>query len=224
MPTRLALIALLLAAAPLRALALETTIGSASIVLPAPQGFCEFSASNASENRVLTTTGELAEKSGNRLLAMSAECNQLSGWHTGQKLLDDYANYQTPIATLQSGPRESIKETCAVLRAQGEKILANQLPDIKARVEKSAAGVKLNETKFIGVLAEDPAACYGGMIQKLHTALDTEKTQVIVFAVTIVKNKNVFAYRFAPYANPESVGATLAKLKADVAALYAKNK
>jgi hypothetical protein len=220
---RLTFAALALAAAASAAAA--TTIGGVSVNLPPPAGFCELSASNASDQRMISTLTDLLGKSGNKLLGMSADCGQLAAWRTGKRqLLDDYAQYQTPIAGIDKPPSETVAQTCAVLRAQGEKILANQMPDIKARVESTLKEIKMNETNFLGVLAEDPGACYAALIQKIKTEAGTDKTQVTMFAVTIVKNRSVFVYRFAVYRNADSVNAVLAKIKGDVAALTTANR
>jgi hypothetical protein len=222
---RLTFAALALAAAASAALASQAMIGSVSVNLPPPGGFCELSASNSSDQRMISTLNDLLEKSGNKLLVMSADCGQLADWRTGKrKLLDDYAQYQTPIATMDKPPTETVAQTCSVLRAQGEKILANQMPDIKARVESTLKQIKMNETNFLGVLAEDPAACYAALIQKISTEAGTDKTQVTMFAVTILKNRSVFAYRFAVYADANTVNDVLAKIKVDVAALTAANR
>src|SRR5689334_25280849 len=127
---RLTVAAFLVTAAAASAFAGQANIGGVAVNLPAPSGFCDLSASNASDKRMLTTLGPLLEKSGNKLLAMSADCKQLSDWHTGKRqLLDDYGQYQTPIASMDKPPSETVAETCATLRKQGEQILANQLPD-----------------------------------------------------------------------------------------------
>jgi hypothetical protein len=225
MLSRLGFAALLLAAAASSALAAQASIGGVAVNLPPPGGFCELSESNASDKRMITTLTGLLEKSGNKLLGMSADCRQLTDWHGGKrKLLDDYAQYQTPIGSMDKPPSETVAETCTTLRAEGEKILANQLPDIKARVESTLSQVKMNETRFIGVLGEEPNACYAGLIQKIHTEAGTDKTQITVFAVSTIKNKSVFTYRFSVYQNSQSVEATLGKIKIDVAALIAANR
>jgi hypothetical protein len=225
MLARLTFAALMLAAAASSALAAETNIGGVSITLPPPGGFCELNESNASDKRMLTTLGPLLEKSGNKLLAMSADCGQLAGWHTGKRqLLDDYGQYQTQIATMDKPPSETVAQTCKTLRDEGNKILANQLPDIKKRVEAAMSKVKLNETSFLGVLGEDADACYAGLVQKIHTEANTDKTQITAFAISIVKNKSLFIYRFSIYRGPQSVDATLRKIKVDVAALLAANR
>jgi hypothetical protein len=218
-------LALALAAATPAAMAAEGMIGSVAIHLPPPAGFCDMTERNPSDKRMITTLTDLLAKSGNKFLAMSADCRQLADWHTGKRqLLDDYAQYQAPIATLDASPSETVAQTCSVLRAQGETILANQLPDLKARVESTLSQIKMNETSFIGVLAEDPAACYAGLIQKIRTEAGTDKTQVTMFAVTILKNRSVFVYRFAVYMGGNSVNEALGKLKTDVTALAAANR
>jgi hypothetical protein len=225
MLARVAFAALLLAAAGSNALAAQANIGGAFIQLPPPGGFCELDQSNASDKRMLTMLGPLLEKSGNKLLGMSADCRQLSEWHDGKRqLLDDYAQYQTPIASMDKPSSETVAETCTVLRKQGEQILENQLPDIKKRVEATLSKVKLNETRFLGVLGEDSDACYAGLVQKIHTEANTDKTQITLFAISLIKDKSVFTYRFAVYQNPQTVDAILGKIKVDIAALIAANR
>jgi len=222
---RLTVAALLVTAAASGGFAAQANIGGVAINLPAPSGFCELSNSNASDKRMLTTLGPLLEKSGNKLLAMSADCRQLPEWHAGKrKLLDDYAQFQTPIASMDKPSSETVAQTCTVLRDQGNKILANQLPDIKKRVEATMSKIKLNETSFLGVLAEDADACYAGLIQKIHTEANTDKTQITLFAISIIKDKSVFTYRFSVYHGPNTIDTVLGKIKVDIAALVAANR
>jgi hypothetical protein len=171
---------------------------------------------------MLTVIGELVTKVGNKLLVMSANCKQLAEWRTRKRpLLDDFAQYQTP--TSDSPPAETVAQTCATLRAQGAEITSKQEPDIKANIERALKNVKLNETRFIGILAEDPGACYGGLLQKLHTEVGTDKVQLTVFATTIVRNRSHFVYRMAVYANSGSVDRALGALKVNVAAFLNAN-
>jgi hypothetical protein len=225
MLARLTIATLFLAAAAANALAAQANIGGVAIALPPPGGFCELSESNESDKRMITTLSGLLEKSGNKLLSMSADCRQLSDWHTGKRqLLDDYAQYQTPIASMDKPPSETVAQTCTTLRDEGNKILANQLPDIKKRVESTLSKIKMNEASFLGVLREDADACYAGIVQKIHTEANTDKTQITVFAISIVKNKSVFTYRFAVYRGPQTVDAVLGKMKADVGGLIGANR
>ena len=218
-------IALALAACTSVATAGEATVGGVPIKLPQPAGYCELIDREPSDKRMLTVLTDILAKSGNKLLGMTADCRQLTDWRAGKrKLLDDLGQYQTSIAQMDKPTAEPVKQTCATLRAQGDELLAKQMPDIKSRVESALEKVKINNTSFMGVLAEDPTACYAALLQKLRTEVGTDKTQVNAFATTIVKNKSIFVYRITPYVNSASVDAALAKLKIDVAGLLAANK
>ena len=224
MLTRLAFAALLLAAAAFSARAAQVTVGGAAIALPPPSGFCELSPTEPSDKRMITTLTDLLEKSGNKLLAMSTHCQQLRDWRTGKRqLLDDYAQYQTPIGSMDKPPSETVAQTCSTLRQEGNKILENQMPDIKARVESTLSKIKMNEARFLGVLAEDSNACYAGLVQKIHTEAGTDKTQITVFAITIIKEKSVFSYRFAVYHSAQTADMLLGRVRNEVTSLMAAN-
>jgi hypothetical protein len=211
-------------AATSTAMARHVSMGNVSVNLPPPRGFCELLDTNSSDKVMLTTVGGLLSQSGNKLLGMSAECGQLADWRSSRRqLLDDYAQYQTSLALIDTAPSETIQQTCATLGGKGNKIVSDQTPELKARVEAALKKVKMNQTSFIGVFAEEPRACYAGLIQQLHTAAGTDKTQLCLFAVTAVKNRTVFVYRFTVYTGSDSIVDGLAKLKSDVAAFYAAN-
>lgn len=203
----------------------EATVGGVQIKLPPPAGFCDLSDSDPSDKRMLSTVADLVTKSGNKLLGMSADCRQLRDWRSHKRsLLDDFSQYQAPAAMMDKPTPEPVKETCATLRSQGDKLTAEQFPDMKSRVESAMEKVKLNSMNFMGVLAEDPTACYAALLQKLQTEVGTDKTQVVMIATAVVKNKNVFIYRIAVYVNSATVDRGLANLKADVRGLLAANR
>jgi hypothetical protein len=226
---RTALITLVLVGAAFGALAKDAKIGEASIDLVIPTGFCELDEKYPADARVLTSAGKLVSGGGNQLLAFAADCRQLDDWRVGKRpLLDDFVQYQTRISfadkPLPMAPSEFLKQTCAATRTQGEKLLSGMAPDFKSRIEEAFNRVKVNESSFLGVLAEDSTACYGALLQKFRTEAGTDKTQTSVFAITTVKGKLVYFYLFAPYAGVESVNATLAKQKINVGAFIAANK
>src|SRR5215472_7619884 len=102
----------------------QARMGDVSINLPPPAGFCELSDTNKSDARMLSIVGGLLTQSGNKLLSMSADCGQLDGWRTARRqLLDDYAQYQTSLALIDKAPPETIEQTCATLRTEGNKIV-----------------------------------------------------------------------------------------------------
>jgi hypothetical protein len=217
--------ALILAASPSGASAGQATLGGISVTLPPPAGFCELDSRQTFDSRIVTIISGLLERGGIKLLGISADCGQLAdGRAGGRRLLDDLAEYLTQISAIdKSQPIEPVAQTCTTLRSQGKTIAANQLPDFNARLESTVQNIKINETRFIGVLAEDADACYAGLTQKARTEIGTDKTQVTTWAITIIRNRSIVVDRFAVYQNPDTVSAALARLKADVAALIAAN-
>ena len=206
-----------------RTMAAQATVEGVSISLPAPAGFCELTSDNPSDRRMLGTIGDLVAKAGgNRLLAMSADCQQLSDWRAGRRLLGDYGQYQAPqIATANE---DTFKQTCATLRTQGGQVVSDMKDDMKAKMEESGRRLKVNEQSFAGFLGEDPMACYVALLQKMRVGDGTDVTQLTLLAITVVKDKFLFVNRYAPYVSADSVGDTLAKLKLTVTALLAANR
>jgi len=220
MPGRPGFAALILAAAASVALAGEATLGDVSVTLPSPAGFCELNASDPFDSRIITNVSGSIEKAGTKLIGMSVDCGQLAEARAGRRLhFDDVIQYQTRIATMDKPPTESVAQTCTTLRTQGSAIVR----DINARLASILEKIKINETSFIGVLAEDANACYAALIQKVGTEAGKEKTQVVLYAVTIIRSRSMAIDRYAVYQNPDTVNAVLAKLKLDVAGLIAAN-
>jgi len=224
MPGRPTFAALFLAAAVSGASGLEALLGDVFVTLPPPAGFCDLSPRYEFDGRMVTIIARSIEKTGNKLLSMSADCGQLAEARAGRRrLLDDYAQYQTQIAAMTKPPAESVAQTCTTLRSRSNTIGSDLWPDIKARIDSTLKKIKMNESIFLGVVAEDANACYAALIQKLRTEAGTEKTQVAVYAVTIIRNRSMAVDRYAVYQNPDTVNAVLAKLTLDVAALIAAN-
>jgi hypothetical protein len=210
------------------AMAADAVLGGVSIKLPPPDGFCELAASYPADNRALTAVGKVLESGGNKLLGMSADCRQLADWRIGQRnFLDDYGQYQTPIAQMDqlvSSPRTMVSDTCAGMQTAGKAIADSLTPSLQSIIEHAVKTVKMNSMSFAGVLAEDQTACYAAEVQNLTTETGTEKIQLGLLGVTVVKNKSVYAYRFSIYTPSVDVKGQLAKLQSAVASLQVANK
>jgi hypothetical protein len=221
--SRIAFIILVLIGGACAASGRDAKVGGTSIDLVMPTGFCELSESNSVDARMLTSIGKLLSSGGNQLLAFGADCQQLDGWRVGRGLLDDYVQYQTRAnladKPLPIAPAEFIKQVCAVSRAQGEKLPSGMESDVTSRIEAVFSQIKINETRSLGVLAEDSTACYGGLLQKFRTETGADKAQVAVYATTVAKGRVVYYYLFALYSGSESVRA-----KQKVGAFLAANQ
>src|SRR5262249_61282340 len=81
--------------------AAEVTIGGVPITLPVPAGFCELSADHSFDIRMQTDFGGSLERTGSRLLAISADCRQLADTRAGKRVgLGDYGGFGTAGAGL----------------------------------------------------------------------------------------------------------------------------
>lgn len=210
------------------ALAKDATIGKTTVALTLPAGFCDLDAAQASDARIIKAI-ETMLAGENRLLAMSADCRQLAQWREGKRpLLSDFSQYQTSTRMMEAesppDPQAALKEICATMRAEGEKTMAGLASDMKGRVETALKEVKQNQVRFLGVVAEEPTACYAVIVQRLKAETGKDVTLMALSATMFVKGKIVFYYLYAPYQNNYTVTALLARHKANVAALLAANR
>jgi hypothetical protein len=200
-------------------------IGQTTIALTLPAGYCEIDATKNPDKRLYDTVRAVLPAS-NTLLLMMGDCAELDAWHTGKrKTLDSQAQYQTLTRMMgdETVPTELIKQTCEALRAQGDKILADQIPDIQARAERELKQIKVGEGRFLGVVGEEPLACYAAILQKLTAEDKTEKTIVVLYATTVIKGKLLYYYLFAPFTGEGTMPGLLTKHKDNVAKLLAAN-
>ena len=97
-------------------------------------------------------------------------------------------------------------------------------PDLKARIEEAVRGVTVNQTRFLGVVGEEPSVCYAALAQRIKAETGKDVTLVSVFATTFIKGKIVYYYLYSPYRSAQTVTALLARHKLNVAALLQANK
>lgn len=204
------------------------TVGTTVLALSPPPGFCELDAAQAADARMIGAIARTLAMMGNRLLSLSADCAELAEWRTGKRqLLDNLAQHQTMVswenARLVVTPQTTIKQTCAEMRARGGQLVSDMASTANERIEEVLKTVKIDEAKFLGVLGEEPLVCYAALVQRTATEAGTEKTQLTVFATTIVGQKLIYYYRLAPYLGGETVAAMLEQVKADMRRLRREN-
>jgi hypothetical protein len=220
--------AMLIVGVPVAALAKDAAIGTVTINLPPPAGYCELDGAQASDARMLRSINDMLGASGNRLVAASADCKQLKEWRAGKRpLIDNMAQYQTLVslesAPLPAPPELAIKELCNQMRAQADQLMADVADNLKERAEQAMEHIKFDEMQFLGVVAQEPLVCYAAILQKFKTETGADKAQVTVIGTTVIKGKIVYAYLYAPYVNPDSVTLLLAKHKGNIDKLQKAN-
>jgi hypothetical protein len=211
------------------AFAADVKIGDTPLRLPQPTGYCEMDPVLASDTPLIGRLHATMAKAGNHLLVMSADCTELRDWRNGKRPdFNHFAQYQTTIAfeneTLPESPDKMIHNYCGNMTALGDQAMPGTSRDVNSRAEQSSKTIALNDLKFLGVLAEDPLVCYAATLNKFEVKTHEETMQAGIIATTILKDKIVLYYLFAPYVGRETFIQLLAKHRTNVSELQRANR
>ena len=226
---RLAMALLFLFLCSALAEAADVKIGEISLRLPAFPGHCEMDPVVAADARLIAHLHGSLAKAGKRLLVLSADCAELRDWRDGTRpVLDHMAQYQTVIA-LENGalPDTSevlVKRFCDEMNAAADQSLPGTAQDVQGRAEVAAKIVRTNEVKYLGVVASEPLVCYSATMHKFAVENAGEFIQATLITATILRNKIVVCYLFAPYSGRETILKLLAAQQANVRRLQRENR
>jgi hypothetical protein len=208
------------------AVAKDVKIGTTFITLPAPSGQCELDEGKPDEGRLIKGMQDL-NAGRNQILASFADCKELANFRSGKETsLNSYAHYMAPIVgAANDAPVGLITQVCAKQRLNGDQRLAAVMRDYRSRIEDIFEG-KINETRFVGVVAEDqtPAVCYTAILSNVTTAAGTQKAQLGITAITVVRGKIIFYHLYAPFVGGDTFATMVAKHKSNVGGLFAANR
>lgn len=205
------------------------SVGAAQIVLPPPAGFCPLDGSRSTDASLKqAATAMIATSGTNLLLAQHVDCAQLEQMRAGKRrLLDDFVQYQTLTAWMDKdlpvAPAAVISETCSELRKSGGTLATQAVEAVNPKLQAFSKSIRINEMRFLGVVAEDPATCYAALMQKLRTDDGGEKTQLCIFSTSVVRGKIVYFYVYTPYATDLKIETVLERHKAATAAFQRAN-
>jgi len=217
-------LALLLAAFGDFAGAEEAKIGSTPITLTQPLGQCDVTNTKGKEAAAISKTRELIRLGGNELLAAYVDCQQLTSYRSGKlEAFTDFAQFQAASKFLTTiFPRDSLAKLCAAARTKTDQYVAELLQKHGSDIERTH-GIKIQGTKFLGVLREEPTVCYTGQLQKVTADDGYESLVAAVVAIIWLKGK-IFSYQiYTTYSDKDTFSALLQKHQANVAALIAAN-
>jgi hypothetical protein len=226
---RLSMALLVFASVSAPATATDVRIGDTPLHLPPPAGYCELDPVLASDAPLIGRIHATIAKTGNRLLVMSAECAELKDWRNGKRQdVDHLAQYQTIIAfesqPLPEEPEKIVQNYCRNMIALGDQAMPGTARGAQKRADQASKLISANEMMFLGVVAEDPLVCYAATLQKFKIDAHEETTQVTIVATTVLKDKVVAYYLFAPYGGRESIVQLLAKHRTNVSQLQRANR
>ncbi len=176
------------------------SVGGQEIVLVIDPDQCQLDRNHPSDKRVYDLV-ERGLAGQNELLMAAADCEQIGPWRNGSRpTLDDFTQVQVGLSyrdrDLTGREVETAQEICKALNQHGSALVTGPLNAVRDRFNRMSDAVKLNETKFIGVVHEDPEACYASLVQRVRTDQGADKLILSVFAHVVVRGRLLYIYRY----------------------------
>lgn len=203
-------------------------IGSATINLAAPDGWCRLEPEKLSDTRLIRLLSESMERVGNSFIVAYSECGELERWRSArQRTLDNYG-----IVTFDKALREfdypgSNASFVSELRKTMEAADPNYIDDLMARsaevVEEGLPLVKLGKARNLGLLGEDKDSLYAAAIMPVTTEFGDTKVVVVSNGTTLLGKKILYTYLYTPYEGAKVLPRLLDNHKKWTARLRAAN-
>jgi hypothetical protein len=205
----------------------DVKVGTVSVELVLPDGFCELNPVRSPDNQHIAQQIAQLARSGVQLLSISAACSELKAWRTGAGLLDHYIFYSTDAQFVNRptpfDPEAMRKEICDQIHAQAAQSTALAKAMANAEPDNIARNIKINSAAVVAVDDNDPNACYTAVLQKMQTQLATEKLQLLIDTTVAIKGKIMFATAFMPFVDMQGVARSMAENRKFVASWRAAN-
>ncbi len=219
------LLASLLVALPVPGISETVLIGKDRLFIGIPDGYCPLVKSNPSDRRLIRFLEE-GNRNMNLVLITFADCKQLVAWRKGTKAnLDDYGYVLAPVnlanRKLQMSVRDFVAEMRKVLNKQFmDTHMEQALDNIESVVKKNFPTAELNQTRNLGVIAEDEKALYLGILQNVTAENGETKNMLGMWGVTLVSGKAVNLYLWKKYHGDGAARETEALIKSWMAKVH----
>lgn len=177
------------------------TVGGRELKLPVKSGDCALERANPNDKRAIELVENLIRQN-NQLHLSSTGCADLDAWRGGKiPNLKDYMQVQSPLALqgqdLAGQEKAVIAANCNAIRQQGNAVVNSASQTIKQRLEEAKKQALIQNISLLGALDEDDYGCYTGLLIKGETEQGQPKTQLCVFATTVLNGKVVYLYHYS---------------------------
>jgi hypothetical protein len=179
---------------------MKVSVGGREIILVIDPDQCQLDRNHPSDKRVYDLV-ERGLAGQNELLLAAADCSQIGPWRNGARpTLDDFTQVQVGLTQrdrdLTGREVETANQICTALRQQGEAAVTGPMNAVRDRFNQVSDTVKINQVQFVGVVREDPEACYASLLQRVRTEHGTDKLILCVYAHVVVRGRLLYLYRY----------------------------
>jgi hypothetical protein len=210
----LAFFLVLLAAAPAPAQTVRVKAEGTSLTLTLPAGHCPLERANPSDRKIIVAVERLSQKA-NRVLVSFADCTERGAFRAGtQTYLDNFGQYMMPRkdARTKLAPAAFAQQLSDYFKSQGAEMLRGADADTRERIGTLKLGIRVGESRILGVLRTDERAVYLGLVQSLSADDGASKLQVGVTASGVVKGRVVILNLFSRFSEGPIGAETAIKL------------
>ncbi len=197
----------------------EIRLGSKTLSIPPPDGYCTFDRNNPADAFVMDTT-ERAQAGQNQVLVHFAPCRDLDDWHAGR--IPNYSVYGNVAVQLERGAPHSI----ALARREFLARTKSEMPEVDIKEVESEANattdaIQISESQFLGILDHDQNALYVGILSVAEVA--GQKHRVISITGLTLLGSIVTNINLSAAADSGTIDRLVAIQKAYVAELVRLN-
>jgi hypothetical protein len=195
------------------------TFQGATFNLPTPQGYCALDESRKIDALFAEKSRALLAKAGGVAVKILVGCDVLQKLRSTSDLkVTDYIYFyhtqpgqDTPLAGETADLRKAL---CVDMRAQSDQTVR----PVKEMIEEVMGKVKVGESKFLGVLAEDAHGCHFGILGSIN-----DTPMLVNGLATIVHKRPLFMTLYRVYRDAAQAEKSLAFERAVAADLDAQN-
>ena len=184
-----------------------TDIGDRRVNLEVPEGYCALTGEDENENRLMEIL-DAATADGATFQIAFAECGELAEWRQGQRETVDRVGYIASASVTRfagfSGNQDDLnrgmQEKFSQMPESELGRMMNGSPErAQAILDRLEIDVQIESTASLGYLGYDSSGTYFGVIQKVSTDQNFEKTIAGVYSMITIQDRFLLLYFWGDY-------------------------
>jgi hypothetical protein len=177
-----------------------------------PKGYCALDPSHPADASVISLWQKTFAPGIDQLVGAAVECSQLEAWRNPPLLLVDFTQALTILApqyeTMPYDERTRVPASlCNTVRQQIGQMPSEPRAKLEAKVTAALATLTTGQSKLIGVIDEEPAACYVVVVARAQTVSGAPASVLDVRATVVLKGRVLHFYQTAHSSNGKELAA-----------------